>query len=880
MERLKEIARRLRMLIRRGRFDRQLEDEMRLHQELRAQTIAAQGASTEEARLQASRRFGNALALCEQSHDAWGWRWLEDFFQDVHYGFRQLVTRPGFALIATLTLALGIGASTTIFSAVNPILFEPLPYPEAARILSISDYGTGAQPLAVTFHTFRELTERSHLFEATAVMARWQLAMTGQELPQRLEGQRVSAGYLKVLGVTPALGRDFQASDDVPNGPDVALISYSLWQRSFHGDAGVLGRQIKLDDHPFTVIGVMPKGFESVIAPSAELWAPLQYDTTNIADPNTREWGHHLNMMARIRAGVTRDAAKQELDSIAKNRVAEFPRVPWATLSQGVVVTSLQEDITRGVKPALLAVFGAVILLLLIACVNVTNLLLARGAQRRGEFAMRTALGAARMRLLRQVLTESLLLAVVGGGLGILLAEIGVRTLVAVSPPGLPRLDSIHIDAAALAFALGITTCVGVMVGFFPALHASRCDMHNGVQQTSQRTAGGNPWVRQSLVVSEVALALVLLVSGGLLLRSLQQLFSINPGFDSSHLLTMQVQTSRRFPEEVRQRKFEQVLGAVQQVPGVMSATFTNQLPLSDDFEAYGVFFDADSENNGYPSYRYTITPGYFETMKVPLLRGRLLNDHDGVDAPPVALISESLAKERFPHEEAIGHRIHAGGGEPRFYTIVGIVGGVKQESLAEQNTDAFYTTATQWHWTDNRRSLVVRTQGDPGALAAAVRQAIWSVDKDQPISRVATMDELLSTLASQRHFVLLLFELFGTIAVVLAAVGLYGVLAGSVTERTREIGVRAALGATRRDILALILRQGMAMTVTGVVLGLAGAFVATRALVSMLFGVTRLDPVTYGGVVILLLAISAMACYLPARRATRIDPMIALRHE
>jgi putative ABC transport system permease protein len=878
---LSEWFRRLQVLAGREQFDRDLQEEMRLHQELRARELMPQSGSAEDARRASRRRFGNATLLREESRDTWGWRWLEDFLQDVRYGARQLAAKPGFAVLAVLTLALGIGAATTIFSAVNPILFEPLPYPDSSRIMSISDAGNGGVPFPVTFHTFRELTQRSRSFEATAVIKRWQPALTGQDVPQRLEGQRVSAGYFKVLGVTPVIGRDLLPADDVASGPDVALVSYSLWQRRFHGDPAVLDRQIKLDDHLFTIVGVMPNGFESVLAPAAELWAPLQYVANNVADPNSREWGHHLRMVGRLRAGVTKDAAKHELDGIARAPMAEFPRVPWAKLPQGVIVSSLQDDITRGVKPALLAVLGAVLLVLLIACVNVTNLLLARGSQRRGEFAMRTALGAARMRLLRQLLTESLLLACVGGILGIAVAEFGVKALVALSPAELPRLHAIGVDAVALAFAIGMTTVVGLLVGLVPAVHASRCDVHTGVQQASQRTAGGQQWVLRSLVAAEVALALVLLVSAGLLLRSLERLFSVDPGFDTAHLLTMQVQTSHRLKDDATHRTFEQTLAAVQKVPGVIAAAFTSQLPLSGDLEVYGTVFDNDSENDGHPSYRYSVTPGYFSLLKLPLVRGRLLNDHDGAGAPLVALISESLAKERFPHEDAIGHLMHAGGppGTPP-YTIVGIVGGVKQESLAIQDTNAFYTTDAQWHWADNPRTLVVRASANPAALATAVRQAIWSVDKDQPVSRVATMDELLSTLTAERHFVLLLFEIFGAVALLLAAVGLYGVLSGSVTERTREIGVRTALGATRGDILALVMRQGMAMTVVGVVLGLAGTLAATRALVSMLFGVTRLDPATYAAVIVLLLGISAVACWLPARRATRIDPMVALRYD
>jgi putative ABC transport system permease protein len=808
---------------------------------------------------------------------------MNSLWQDLRYGVRMLMKQPGFTIVAVVTLALGIGASTAIFSAVNPILFEPLPYPHAGRITMIWDLGVDGSRVDVTFGTYRELESRSRSFEAIAVMKPWQPTIIGAAKPERLDGQRVSASYFRVLGVSPALGRDFQASEDQFNGPNVVILSNGLWQRRFGGDGTIVGRQITLNDNSYTVIGVMPRMLENVLAPAAELWSPLQYDTS--LPPDGREWGHHLRMVGRLRPAVGADQVPRELDTIAQTEVPEFRRMPWASLKRGLIVNALQDDVTRGVKPALLAVLGAVILVLVIACVNVTNLLLSRGAQRRGEFAMRAALGAGRTRMMRQLLTESLLLAILGGTLGMIVAEFGVRALVTLSPPGLPRVGAIRVDGAVFAFGIGVTTLIGLLVGLIPALHASRSDLHIGLQQSSQRTAGGHQLTRRTLVVAEVALAFVLLVSAGLLLRSMQRLFAVAPGFDASHVLTMQVQASgHRFDDDrVIHQFFAQALEAVRAVPGVDSAAFVSQLPLSGDFDQYGVQFESspnDDPKEDHSAFRYAVSPDYFETMGIPLRRGRLLDVHDVAGKPVAVLVNESFAKRKFPGQDPIGQRVHVGDIHQPWYTIVGVVGDVKQTSLALSQADAAYTTTDQWYSADNPLCLVVRARGDAAALAPAIRNAIWSVDKDQPIIRVATMDELLARSAAERRFALILFEAFGLVALVLAATGIYGVLSGSVTERLREIGVRSALGASRVDILTLVVRQGMTLTVLGLVIGLGGALAASQGIVTLLFGVSRLDPATYVGVVALLLGVAGIASWAPARRATKVDPLVALRYE
>jgi putative ABC transport system permease protein len=588
-------------------------------------------------------------------------------------------------------------------------------------------------------------------------------------------------------------------------------------------------------------------------------------------------------MAGRLRAEVGVDAARRELEAIAAGPRPEFARPPWAALGNGLLVSSLQENVTRAVKPALVAVLGAVLLLLAIACVNVTSLQLARGAERRAEFAVRASLGAGRGRIIQQLVIESLVLAAAAGSLALFAADAGVRALVALAPSELPRVDAIHVDVAAFGFAFVVAAVVGLVAGVVPGLHVSRSDTVTGLQHSSAR-AGRQHHTRRALVVVEIGLALVLLVGAGLLLHSLVRLFSISPGFEPAHVLTMQVQTGgQRFAKpDATYRFFAAALDAVRALPGVEKAGFSSQLPFSGSTDMYGVHFQssptglADADSG---AYRYAVTPGYLETMGIALQKGRLINAYDGAGSPDVVVISESIASSRFPKADPIGQRLQIGAANSPWRTIVGVVSSVRQVSLAADIPDAVYVPEVQWTpFADRAMWLVVSGRGDVSALTPAIKAAIWSVDKDQAIARVATLESLVATSAPQRRFAFVIFEAFALAALLLAAIGIYGVLSGSVTERTREIGVRAALGASRRDILLLILRQGLALTAVGVIVGLAGAAVASRALVTLLFGVSRLDPATYGGVVALLALVATVACSVPAWRAARIDPSVTLR--
>jgi putative ABC transport system permease protein len=879
-------------LFRRERIDEEIEAELRAHIEMRTEENIAAGMTPEAARRDARMRFGNVTAIEERVAERDVNLDLEGVWRDVRYAARQLRRSPGFAVTAIVILALGIGASTAIFSAVDPILFEPLPYSHAGRIVTIWDAYQG-QRIETTFGTFRELKARSRSLEELATFEPWQPVLTGEQTPERLDGQSVSTEFFHVLGVAPAVGRDFEAEDNTPNGPRVVILSDRFWHRQFGASRVTVGQTVRLDDDLYTVIGVMPRGFEDTLDSGANVWTAMQYDSTRLGDFTTMAWGHHFRLAGRLRAGAGIDEARREVAGIARSPEKEFPRPRWASLRDGLIVDGLQQDMVRGVRPALLAVMGAVGLLLIIACVNVTNLLLARGALRQGEFAMRAALGATKKRLVRQSITESLLLALMGGALGLAVAAAGLRILVALSPPGLPRVDAMALNGPVFVFALAMSALAGVAAGLLPALETRRAHLQAGLRQTVRTASRAGQKTRNALVVAEVTLALMLLVTAGLLLRSMQRLLNVDAGFNAANVLTLQVQTAgHKFDNlasnpgggnAMRRGFFDQALDEVRKVPGVTAAGYSSLLPLSGDpywIAVYGSHFEQDPPAAGHNVFRYAVSPGFFQAMQIPLLRGRSIDERDTAEAPFVALISASLAKQEFGNGDPLGKRLHVGPTEYPWFTVVGVVGDVRQSSLALDDADAVYLPESQTWFADDAVSYAVRTRGDAAAMAGAVRNAIWRADKDQPVVRVATMSRLEDLSVAERRFVLILFEAFALVALALAGTGIYGILANSVAERTREIGVRAALGAARADLVALVLRRGLALTAVGVVLGLGGAAVASRAVASLLYGTSPLDPATYGAVAVLLLAIAAVACVAPARRAANVDPMEALRSE
>jgi predicted permease len=886
MSLLRQLARGVRALTRRADSDRDIADEVEHFLEQSVAAYMAQGLSAHDARRAAMLEMGNTTALREHVRSA-GWENIvEEAMSDLRYAARRLRRTPGFTMVCVLTLALGIGGGTAIFGAVYPVLFQPFPYPDAGRIVHLSDYGSAGQPIEVTYGTFHELALRSRSFAELAATDRWQPALMELQEPERLGGALVTGRYFNVLGVMPMVGRNFTATDDEPGAPRVAIVSDGLARRRFGDARALLGRSITLDGDRYTVIGVLPPGFEDVLSPSADVWAPRRYrpDTPF----QSAEWGHHMRMIGRLAPGVGIEQARHEIAAIGASPIADFPRPAWAAMERGLDIRSLRDAVTRDVRPALLAVVAAVALVLAIACVNVTNLLLARGLRRRDELAMREALGAGRGRIVRQLLTETLLLAVVGGSLGLFVGAAGVRALLALAPAELPRAGAIGVNMPALLFTIALTTLVGVVVGLVPALQGTNRDLRGGMQSGARATSGTSHTLRRSLVVVEVALALVLLVGTGLMLRSLSRLFSVAPGFDASHTLTMQVDAAghRYDSDTATYLFFEEALERVRALPGITNAAFTSQLPMSGDLDGYGVEWESVPESHADLSsaLRYAVTPDWFHVMRIPLRSGRLLGDEDRPGAPEAIVMSESLARRVFPGTDPIGQRLRVGpeiGDTTRPWgTVVGVVGDVTQTSLALGADDAFYVAMGQWPWVDQVQSLVVRTAGDPASLAPAVERAIWSVDRNVPIIRVATMDDLLARSEARRHFVLLVFETFALAALALAVIGIYGVLAGSVAERMRELGVRAVLGATPASLRALVLRQGMTLTIIGTAIGIGVAALATRAMSTLLFGISRLDPVTYLGVIALLLGVSAIACWVPAWRASRVDPAVTMRGE
>lgn len=873
---VRQITRGLRALVNPSRADRGVSDEIQQYFDAAVESHLARGMSLDEARYAARVELGSQTSIRQQVRQS-GWEsWILAFATDVRYAARGLRGSPGFSAIAILTLAVGIGATTAIFSAVKPVLLQPLAYPDPDQMVTLQEFTASGERAETTFGMYQWLKERSRVLERIAVTRSWQPTLTGSGQPERLDGQRVTAGFFDVFRVRPAIGPGFDATHDVPNGPNVAVLSHALWQRRFGGDRTIVGRSISLDGGSYVVAGVMPQEFRSVLAPSADLWSLLQYDLSQ-----GRAWGHHLSGIARLRPGITPDDASRQTNELVQTAIRELQPETYRAVA-GMEVLPLGAEVTRGVRPLLVTVTAAVVLLLIIACANVVNVMLTRAIRRRPEFVLRVALGAGSARLFRLLLAESALLAALGGLLGLLLAHYGIQSFVAFGPQELPRLDAIRLDASVFAFSFCVTAILALIIGAAPSIHAARChpaEMLHGTRLTSP----GSWTVRRALVVGEMALAVTLLVGSLLLFLSVRNLLAVPVGFDTSNLLTLQIQTigpKWREPGSST-RFFERVALAVRGVTGVTDVALTSQLPLGGMRDEYGVrFIDPRQagETARYSSFRYAVTPGYLETVRLPLMAGRGLSDDDRDGAPEVVLVSESLARQHFGSiSDAIGKHLQIGGsGTP--YAVVGVVGDVRQVSLTQTEAQAFYTTVRQSLGEERVLTLVVRTRGEPEALAPAVRRAVWSVDGDQPIVRLETMQARLVADAGKRRFALVVFCVFGGAALVLAAAGCYGVLSGFVAERTREIGVRSALGAARGEIVRLVIGQGLSLVGPGVLLGLSIAYIGSTALTTLLYGLTPHNPVAYVIAAGLLVLVAVVASGVPAWRAARIDPVSTLK--
>ena len=808
--------------------------------------------------------------------------------QDVKYGIRMLMKKPGFTAIAVLTLALGIGANTAIFSIVQAVLLRQLPYRDPARLVEIWNTYLPQFPQfqlsGGDFHDWRrQVKSFSDMAAYWGAPADFNLTGTGD--PERVEATYASSEVLTMLGVRPLVGRNFRPDEDHPDGGSVALISHRLWETRFGGDTGALGKTLTLDGQNFTVVGVLPGNVHLV--PGADVWLPM-----GAADPNeiNTRVHHDWNVAARLAPGATTQQAQAELTTLEQQETLEHPDT---NRNFGVTVLPMRDPEAVKLKTPLLVLFAAVGLVLLICCANLVNLVLARNATRQREIAIRTALGASPVRMVRQLLTETVLLALLGGLAGLLLAVAGLRTIAGFAPPNVPGVPNAALNPWVLGFTLGISFLTGVLAGLLPARHSLRADLNDPLKEGSKVSSGlGMGRVRNALVVAEVALAIVPLTGAGLLLRSFGALLGVNPGFRADHLLTMQVPQptlptavlSKMTVQEQLQLgekqagEFQQLAERIQSLPGVKSVGGITILPVAETEEAVSRFViegQPQTEKPPRPAAELrTPSLDYFSTMGIPLLQGRLFTAADWTLRD--ILINQHMARQFFPAGDAIGKRINVCSlsSQPCWYSIIGVVGDVHEFGL---NTGSTFDIYFSGGWTDY---IVVRTAADPAALASAVREEIRKFDPNLPISHLLTMEQLLADSLSQQRFLTLLLGIFAALALLLSAVGIYGVLSYTVGERTNEIGIRMALGAAQTDVLAMVIGQGAKLAVIGVAIGIAGGLAVTRLLSTLLFGVSAKDPVVFCAVAVLLLGVAVAACYVPARRAMQIDPLAALRYE
>jgi putative ABC transport system permease protein len=812
---------------------------------------------------------------------------MNTLWQDLRYGFRTLLRKPGFTVVAVIALALGIGANTAIFSVVNSILLRPLAYKDPAALVVINhDYPKIGLKASVSAIGYTHYRDNAKSFESVAAMTGGSFNLTGGGDPERLNGSPVTHNFFNTLGASAALGRVFLPEEDQPGKNKVVVLSHAFWQRRFGGDPGLVNKTITLNDESYTVVGVMPASFQfgREIGQVVDLWTPIAFTPQQLSFNNlTNEF---LFVFARMKPGVTIGQAQAELDTIAANLRQQY--LPWAGSRNewGLTTQSFSELVVGDIRLSLWILMGIVGLVLLIACANVANLLLARAADRQKEIAIRTALGAGRWRVIRQLLTESALLSLAGGALGLALAWWGISALVKVNEAQIPRANEIGLDWRVLAFTLGVSLLTGVIFGLVPALQISKADLHETLKEGGRTgSSGARAWVRNSLVVVEMALALVVLISAGLLIRSFWRVQQVNPGFAPRGVLAMSLGLPMTKYKEPAQRAnfYQELLQRIRALPGVKLAGATSILPLSGNNSSGSFRIEGRVVPQGQSSPhgdRWAATTDYFSAMRIPLIRGRFFDDRDTMGSQPVAIIDETMQRKYWPNEDPVGKRITFQGGQqnPIWREIVGIVGHVKHKGLEGESRVQYYIPHSQVQ--NANMSLVVRTSGDPASLTGAVRGAISGLDKDLPVFRVKTMEQYVIDSMAQRRFAMTLLGIFASVALALAAVGLYGVLSYSITQRSHEIGVRMALGAQVRDVLRLVVGQGMLLAMIGVALGSVAAFLLTRLMANLLFGVKAGDPLTFAAIALLLTLVALVACFVPARRATKVDPIVALRYE
>jgi putative ABC transport system permease protein len=806
---------------------------------------------------------------------------MDTFLRDVKYGLRNLLKRPGFTAIAVLTIALGVGANSTIFSIVNALLLKPLPFPDPERVVALWDRvpSRGVDRNEVAAANYFDWRAQNKSFEHLGLYRWWSANLSGNETPERVQGFQVTTNFLDIVNVKPILGRGFAPDENEPGKDMVALLTYTLWQRRYGGEPDIVNKTIVTNGTTRTVIGVMPPKFN--YPKGAEIYSPIRFT----AEFKENRSFHNLLGIARLKPGVTIPAAQADLDMVSAQLEKQYPE---ANTGRSVGVFPILADTVRIYATALWVMMAAVGFVLLIGCANVANLMLGRALGRQKEIAVRAALGASRFRIIRQLLTESVILGLLGGALGILVAYWGIDAF-RVSNPGdaarfAPGFDNMGIDLSVLVFTVAISILSGVLFGLAPAWQLSKPDLNNALKEGGRQTSSGSNRLRSLLVVSEIALSLMLLVSAGLLIRSFLQLLKTDPGFNPENLITMNlVLPGAKYTDDAARRTFyEDLLKRVAAVPGVQSASIVNFLPLaganaSNSFLVEGLPEPAPGQEN---EGRYRVcSPGYFQTMGISLLKGRTFTDQDKAGAPRVIIINETLARTYWPNQDPLGKRMRYTGplDQNPWMTVVGVVQDVKHDLNIPVTSD-YYVPHAQDPW--QSMVLVAKTSIEPAAMAAPIRQQVWAIDRDQPVFDVKTMREVRAGSITLYSFSSVMLSIFAGIALLLSAVGIYGVMAFAVTQRTHEFGIRMALGASGRDVLKLVVRNGMLLAVTGVGLGLAGAWGLTRFLSSMLVGVSAMDLLTLSAVSGGLLLVALLACYIPARRATKVDPLVALRYE
>jgi putative ABC transport system permease protein len=885
LKKVGEIWRRVKMLFRRERFERELGEEVRLHRDLREQEERASGSAPDEARYAAQRKFGNEMRLREESREMWGWKWVEDFFSDLRYGGRALRKNPGFTAVAVLTLALGIGANTAIFSVVNAVLLKPLAMREPTRVLYLSETWHDLLP-GFSVGNFADVKRQSTSFEDLCASNNGSFNLATADVPERVEGEVATADYFTTFGVQPIAGRFFRPEEDKHGAAHVVVISERLWRTRLHADPEIIGEQLRINGLPHQVVGVMPKSFDPLLNKS-DVWVPAAYTTEQLADHDN----HYLNVMGRLKPGVTLELAQAELNVIALRQQQQFP---IDDRERGFRAVPLTKALIGDQRAVLWLMLGAVGFVLLIACANIANLQLVKSRARRKEIAVRVALGASPQRIVRQLLAESVVLGIAGGVVGVLMALWGVAWIVAGGPGGVPRLDQTNVDGTTLVFAIGVTLVSSLFFGLAPALRSASTRVTEAFKEGIGNSSGSRDRMRSVFVVGEIALALILMTGAGLLLRSALVVSHLDPGFDTSNLVVGRVGLgdSGHHDPAVARQTFERMIAAAAAIPGVESAAVDSRAPMGGGGGSNGLIPEgkALSSENAINAALQIVSTEYLPTVRIPLKAGRNFDAHDTRDKKWVTIINETLARAMWPGENPIGKRFACceagpkGRTDPAWHEVVGVVGDVRAWGLDREIQPEFYLPIAQmppsaWDWVGRTMDIVVRTRG--GVMPAnELRMAVAGVAPGVPIYRLSTMGQKISGTLEQSHFDTFLLALFAATALLLSSVGIYGVLSNMVAQRTREFGIRVALGATPAHLMRGVMKDGARLTGAGLAIGLVGAFLGTRLLSKLLYGVRPTDAITFVGVALVLSAVALLASYFPARRATRVDPIIALRYE